>query len=106
MILPHTLTVHYSEASLDPDGNPVRRPGPVGVDVAAFVQPHRTREAGDGPGSDEQLVAYLDGDAAQLDAWSAAVSDGVRFELLGPAQRHGSPDQTVAYWRVILRRAR
>ncbi|WP_018348223.1 hypothetical protein [Longispora albida] len=104
MILPHTLTLFYSVQADDPDGNPVRRPGEHGVEVAGFVQPFRARETGDG--TDELFAVYFDGEAAPPDAWSAAVYGGTRFEVSGPPQRYADPEQTVAYWRVLLRRAR
>ncbi|MEV6526886.1 hypothetical protein AB0M43_33640 [Longispora sp. NPDC051575] len=107
MILPHTLTVFVSVEQLDPDGNPIRRPGTVAVDLASFVQADRAdRAAEDGQASAEQLVAYVDGSADRLDAWAVAEYLGERYELLGPPTWHGDPEQTVAYWRIRLRRAR
>ncbi len=105
MIFPHTVTVHPSVAGTDADGNPVRRPAADGVPVAAYLQPATVTEDHAQPQTaTAEFTAYLAGDCPPLDAWSALVSDGVRYELLGEAQRFDSPDRTITYWRARLRR--
>lgn len=110
MILPHTVTVYPSEQTVDGDGNTVRRPALVGVDVAAFVQPAPAGDTGarevlDAPQTaTEDFRVWLAGDAPALDAWSALDWLGDRYGLLGPAQRLGSPDGGLDHWRARLRR--
>lgn len=106
MILPHTVTVHPSELVTDPDGNPVRHPVPVGVPVAAFVQPvTSTEDTAAGQSSESRHVAYLDPAAPRLDAFSRLDWNDTTYEMVGEALSFTDPDQVIAYWRVTLRRA-
>lgn len=104
MIFPHTVIVHPSELVTDPDGNPVRRPAPVGVPAAAFVQPITSTEDTAAQGAESRHVAYLDPDAPRLDSASRVVWDGQGFDTVGEALWFTDPDQTVSFWRVTLRR--
>ncbi|GIJ50028.1 hypothetical protein Val02_69140 [Virgisporangium aliadipatigenens] len=103
MLLPHPVTVYPSQPDTDPDGNPIRRPAPAGVDVDGYVQPAATPGGTrDDRAARVRAVAYLDPDAPYLDRGSRLVHDHTTHETAGPARRHTDPDGTCVFWRVEL----
>lgn len=102
---PHTLTVYPSIEDTDPDGNPVRRPGPTGITVRGWLQYRRPDEDNrDGQQATARAAVYLVPSAPELDAFSALDFDGHRFALDGPAYPHGDAANVRIYWRADVRR--